>query len=188
MTYVAMLGAPASGKSTITAALTELSPRYVLFQKLKVGEGRTDGYRMCTEEEAERLTRNGLVIQESLRYGNRYIVDKPYLDTLLMSRKVPILHMGGIRDLQILVTALLDDVCVALLRCPLDEARQRLKERGSSPVDLAKRLDAWRVFETELSENDSLRPDIIVDTAVLKPAEAARRIDDTLSGRLRRNP
>ncbi|MGH2941284.1 MAG: hypothetical protein ACRDLN_00705 [Solirubrobacteraceae bacterium] len=40
---VALYGPPASGKDTITRALTELDARYVHYLRLKAGSGRSDG-------------------------------------------------------------------------------------------------------------------------------------------------
>lgn len=48
MPAVMLYGPPAAGKDTVTEALIRLDRSYRLYQRLKVGAGRTDGYRMTT--------------------------------------------------------------------------------------------------------------------------------------------
>src|SRR2546427_5470191 len=59
---VLLYGPPTAGKDTITAALTELDARYVPFIRLKIGSGRTKGYRMGTPEQLAELEAHGDVI------------------------------------------------------------------------------------------------------------------------------
>ncbi|MFD0564440.1 hypothetical protein ACFQ2M_22355 [Kitasatospora saccharophila] len=47
-TGIILYGPPASGKDTITAALIEQDPRLAQFARLKIGGGRSQGYRMGT--------------------------------------------------------------------------------------------------------------------------------------------
>jgi hypothetical protein len=47
MPAVILYGPPAAGKGTVTKALTRLDNSYWLYQSLKVGPGRTAGYRMA---------------------------------------------------------------------------------------------------------------------------------------------
>jgi broad-specificity NMP kinase len=91
--------------------------------------------------------------------------------------ETPTVILGGLPDLKMLVTASPADTCIVLVRCHREETKRRLQQRGSSPTDLTKRLEAWRVFEEELSASEFFRADLILDTAVLGPTEAARRID-----------
>lgn len=48
MPAIILYGSPAAGKGTVTKALTRLGNSYRLYQRLKVGPGRTAGYRMAT--------------------------------------------------------------------------------------------------------------------------------------------
>jgi hypothetical protein len=48
MHAVILYGLPAAGKDTVTKALTGLDAHYVLFQQMKAGPGRRDGYTMTT--------------------------------------------------------------------------------------------------------------------------------------------
>ncbi|KPC90472.1 hypothetical protein [Streptomyces albidoflavus] len=48
---ILLYGPPAAGKDTTTAALTELDEQYASFTRLKIGTGKTKGYRMGTPEQ-----------------------------------------------------------------------------------------------------------------------------------------
>ena len=74
---VILYGPPASGKDTVTAALTELNPRYAQFARLKVGAGKSAGYRMGTAEQLRELEAAGDVVYANTRYGNTYVIDRP---------------------------------------------------------------------------------------------------------------
>lgn len=72
-----LYGPPAAGKDTITAALRQLDPRYVLFQRIKAGPGRSTGYRMADADALDALRAAGDVIYEHQRYGATYVIDRP---------------------------------------------------------------------------------------------------------------
>lgn len=46
MPAVILYGPPAAGKNTVTKALNELNDDYRMYERLKVGPGRTSGYRI----------------------------------------------------------------------------------------------------------------------------------------------
>jgi guanylate kinase len=178
---IALFGAPASGKDTITEALAELDSRYVHFRRLKAGGGRTEGYRLCTPTEIEDLRNRGLIIYENVRYDSLYAVDRPALDGLFARDLVPIVHLGQLEGVRALARypALWLPV---LLHCRRDTAEQRARARGSS--DISARLHAWDETERELAR---VRPDdfaLRIDTDQVSPAHAARTID----AQLRRMP
>jgi guanylate kinase len=79
---VVLYGPPASGKNVITEALSQSSPRYILFEKFKVGAGRQAGYRLTTTADIDRMRGLGLILYANERYGNTYAVDRPSLDAL----------------------------------------------------------------------------------------------------------
>jgi guanylate kinase len=55
MPAVILYGPPAAGKTTVTKKLTELDGNYRLYQRPKVGTGRTDGYRITTTSHIDAL-------------------------------------------------------------------------------------------------------------------------------------
>jgi guanylate kinase len=171
---IALFGAPASGKDTITEALAELDSRYVHFRRLKAGGGRTEGYRLCTLAEIEDLRSRGLIVYENARYDSRYAIDRPALDGLFARDLVPVVHLGQLEGVRALARypALWLPV---LLHCRRDTAEQRARRRGSH--DITARLKAWDETERDL---DHSRPDdfaLRIDTDRTSPANAARTID-----------
>jgi guanylate kinase len=99
---VILYGPPASGKDTVTAALTQLDSAYALFEKLKVGHGRTGGYRPTSKAALNRLRRLGAIDYENERFGNVYAVDRPALDAAFADGTVPVVHMGQIAGVRAL--------------------------------------------------------------------------------------
>jgi guanylate kinase len=77
---VILYGPPASGKDTVTSALTELNSKYAQFARLKVGTGKSAGYRMGTVEQLDELEAAGDVVYANARYGNTYVIDRPGVD------------------------------------------------------------------------------------------------------------
>jgi guanylate kinase len=171
---IALYGAPASGKDTITEALSELDSRYVHFRRLKAGGGRTEGYRLCTLTEMEDLRNRGLIVYENARYDSLYAIDRPALDGLFARDLVPVVHLGQLEGVRALARypALWLPV---LLHCRRDTAEQRARGRGSK--DITARLRAWDATERELAR---ARPDdfaLRIDTDRTSPGNAAQMID-----------
>jgi guanylate kinase len=137
---IILYGPPASGKDTVTAELEQLDSRYAHFHRLKVGKGRTTGYRFVSDGELADLKARDLVLYESERYGATYSIDRPELDRLISAGRTPVLHMGQVWGIDALLKypARWLDV---LLWCPRDLAKQRLSARGST--DIKRRLTAW---------------------------------------------
>ena len=166
---VILYGPPAAGKDTIDAALRQVSPDYVHFERLKVGPGRTAGYRLADVGALQTLRERGAVVWENQRYGATYVVDEPgLLDAL--THGVPIIHLGQPEAVDA-VQGIEPPVSwtVVELTCPEPIALERLRARGSCDVD--ERLDAWR--ETPRLPTADVR----IDTSETEPDEAARRID-----------
>lgn len=169
MRGVILYGPPASGKDTITAELVRLDPRYRLYRRLKVGSGRTAGYRMATEGQVDALRRAGEVIWENRRYGATYVVDRSALVDLLAAGLVPIVHLGQAPAVQALTTAVPSASWLRVhLWCPRDVAAARIAQRGTG--DTAARLHAWD--ETEPLAG----ADLALNTAELLPHEAAATV------------
>src|SRR5690348_7119604 len=92
---VILYGPPASGKDTITTALSELDSKYAQFARLKVGSGKSAGYRMGTAEQLRELEAAGDVVYANARYGNTYAIDRPGVDAAFAAG-VPVVHLGQV--------------------------------------------------------------------------------------------
>ncbi|GGM34664.1 hypothetical protein GCM10012275_02400 [Longimycelium tulufanense] len=174
---VILYGPPASGKDTITQELTRLFPECVYYRRLKVGGGRTYGYRFTTAAAVDDLVRRGLVIYENERYGNRYLVDRPYLDELFASAAIPVLHLGQIIGVKA-VRRYPASWLAVLLWCPREVSAERARARGSS--DVSARIAAWDETARDIELNGTGDFDIRINTDQHSPGEAAQIIHDCL--------
>jgi guanylate kinase len=165
---VVLYGPPASGKDTITAALTQLDPTYQLFRRLKVGPGRRAGYRMTTAGHVNKLRADGEVVWENSRYGATYVVDRHSLGVAL-SAGIPVVHLGQPEATVAVRTATPATAwLIVWLWCPRDIAARRLEQRNAT--DVADRLVAWDSTPAFPSA------DMTIDTSTVSPAEAAASI------------
>lgn len=173
---VLLYGAPATGKDTVTAALTDADPRFVQFERLKAGPGRTTGYRMTTQAELDELReRPGSVLWENSRYDARYVTDREHLDELLAAGRIPVIHLGQAEAVSA-ITALTPHVTwlVVELRCPRDVAEQRITARDTG--DTVARLVA---FDKTTSLDQA---DLTISTDLTAPDIAARSIAAAVTG------
>ncbi|MEU0023372.1 guanylate kinase [Streptomyces rochei] len=177
---VVLYGPPAAGKDTITAALTELSPRYRQFARLKVGTGKSAGYRMGTAEQLHELEAAGDVVYANTRYGNTYVIDVPGLDAAFAAG-VPVVHLGQVEGIQALVDGYPADWSLVLLWCPREVTAERSVDRGDS--DTTARLAAWEATQQDLDAHPGMAWDLTVDTTAASPQDAARLIDQLLAQR-----
>ncbi|GAA1429333.1 hypothetical protein GCM10009601_44370 [Streptomyces thermospinosisporus] len=172
---ILLYGPPAAGKDTITAALAELDARYVPFARLKIGAGKTQGYRMGTPEQLAALEARGDVIYRNDRYGNIYVVDRPGLDQAMEGGRIPVVHLGQMVGME-RVTALYPVLWVrVLLWCSKETTARRSPQRGDT--DTAARLAAWDATQADLAAHPRARWELGVDTEATAPREAAERID-----------
>lgn len=163
---IVLYGPPASGKDTITGELHRLDPRYVLFRRLKVGPGRTEGYRLTDEATIAALRNRGEIVWENRRYGALYTIDRPALVEQTRDG-VPVVHLGQHEAIDaVLAAAPAVRWLVVALSCPRDVAEQRVTARGTG--DAAERLRIW-------DETPPLaRPGMLrIDTGDLTAREAA---------------
>ncbi|WP_328884705.1 phosphotransferase-like protein [Streptomyces sp. NBC_00299] len=172
-----LYGPPASGKDTITAALAELSGRYRQFARLKVGSGKSTGYRMGTAEQLLELESAGDVIYANRRYGNSYAIDRPGLDAAFAAG-VPVVHLGQVDGVRALVDGYPADWALVLLWCSREVTARRSVGRGDN--DTAARLVAWKATREDLEAHPEMVWDLTVDTSATSPEESARLIDELL--------
>ncbi|MBT3077384.1 MULTISPECIES: phosphotransferase-like protein [Streptomyces] len=173
---ILLYGPPAAGKDTITAALTEIDERYALFTRLKIGTGKTQGYRMGTPEQLTALDARGDVIYRNDRYGNIYVVDRPGLDQAMEGGSIPVVHLGQIAGME-QVTALFPARWVrVLLWCSKETTARRSPQRGDT--DTAARLAAWDATQADLAAHPRAQWELRVETDATASHETAQRIDD----------
>ncbi|WP_394427231.1 phosphotransferase-like protein [Streptomyces sp. SGAir0957] len=177
---VILYGPPASGKDTVTAALSDLDPRYALFARLKAGTGKAAGYRMGTAEQLRALEAAGDVVYANSRYGNTYVIDRPGVDAAFAAG-VPVVHLGQVEGVRALVDGYPADWSAVLLWCPREVTEQRSAGRGDS--DTAARLAAWDATREDLDAHPGMVWDLTVDTSASAPQYAARLIDQLLRQR-----
>lgn len=177
-TGILLYGPPASGKDTITAALTEQDPRLAQFTRLKIGEGRNQGYRMGTVDQLEQLTAAGDVIYRNDRYNNIYLIDRPGLDAVFADGQTPVVHLGQIAGIDALITGYPATWLTVQLFCPREVSGERSTMRGDTDTDA--RLAAWEATAADLQANPSTNWDLHLRTDQKPASESAQAILKTL--------
>lgn len=173
MTGVIFYGPPASGKDTVTMALLRLDKRYALYQKIKVGSGRSTGYRRATPEQASALRDRGLIVYENSRYNSTYLIERQSLSELFASA-IPVLHVGQPASIEAIRRAFPEQrLLVVSLWCPRHVAAVRIAERQTG--DDAERLRAWDATE-------AVAADLHIDTAATAATMAAEAIHAAVGG------
>ncbi|WP_229434816.1 AAA family ATPase [Nocardia farcinica] len=171
---VLLYGPPASGKDTVTAALSKLDERFRLFQRLKDGPGRTAGYRMVSAEQFDRLAKDGGLVWTNTRYRARYAIDRAELMNMVDSGVIPVVHAGQPAVIAAVTQATPHVSWLVVALCTDREtARTRIEARATG--DAAERLAAWD--ETEPLPSAHLQ----IDTAVTSPDAAAAAIHAAIS-------
>ncbi|MFG3000967.1 guanylate kinase [Streptomyces sp. NPDC048340] len=172
---ILLYGPPAAGKDTVTAALAGLHARYVPFTRLKVGAGKTQGYRMGRPQELADLEERGDVLYSNARYGNVYVVDRPGLALAMEGSRIPILHLGQVAGIEAVADGYPAAWSRVLLWCSREATAARSKGRGDGDTDA--RLAAWDATENDLAENCQVTWDLRIDTEASSAAATALQID-----------
>ncbi|BCJ44717.1 hypothetical protein GCM10010168_15300 [Actinoplanes ianthinogenes] len=174
MKGVILYGPPAAGKDSITAALHEINSAYRLFPRIKVGSGRTSGYRMATTAEIEHLRERGEVVWENARYSSSYIIDRSFLIDHI-GRSITVVHLGQVPAVSEVTRAVPEaSWAVVYLWCPRDVAATRIRERNTDDDD--ERLRAWDATEPLQGA------DLFIDTSIMSIQQAASLIDGFWKG------
>lgn len=166
-----LYGPPASGKDVVTRALERQDDRLSLFRKLKVGQGRTSGYRLSTPKEIDELEASLRLVSRVHRYGNDYYVDAPELLRMRQSGLTPIVHTADLDEVAILRRE--GNWLVVCLWASARTTRHRLMRRVDSNLD--ERLGLRSAMLRELGTR---RPDFdgTIITDALSPEQVAEII------------
>jgi guanylate kinase len=165
---VILYGPPASGKDTVTEALAARDESFVLYERLKVGPGRTAGYRMATEQQITAMRSAGDIAWENSRYGARYVIDAPSLRNALESN-IPVVHLGQAEAVAAIQAATAPARWLVVeLWCPWDVAERRIADRHTGDDEARRRAFAATERLTA--------PNVSIDTSQNNPAESARTI------------
>ncbi|KJY32146.1 hypothetical protein [Streptomyces sp. NRRL S-495] len=172
-TGILLYGPPAAGKDTVTAALTALGA-FCQFQRLKVGSGKSAGYRMGTAEHLAVLEKDDGVVYSNERYGNVYVVDRPGLAQTFASGAVPVLHLGQVAGVEAVQARFSARWLTVLLWCSKETTARRSAGRGDA--DTAARLEAWDATLADLSTSPDFCWHVVIDTDRCSADAAAERI------------
>ncbi|TKK88129.1 guanylate kinase [Herbidospora galbida] len=172
---IILYGPPASGKDTITAALSRIDGRFTYLRKLKVGGGRSVGYQHVSLEQLDELRGEGRLAVETHRYGNVYAVDQADVTAMLTARATPVVHMGNIPDVRALSASDPETWFRVRLHVPREVCEQRSRQRGD--LDTPERLRAWdETFADLRNHDDGHTFHICIETHLIDAKEAAQTI------------
>lgn len=169
MKGVILYGAPATGKDTVTRALVDEYPHvFAHFRRLKVGPGRTAGYRMISVEQVEALPESA-VLWANHRYGATYVVDRDGLSQIWSDRRIPVVHLGQAEAVGAVVERTPEVTWAVIeLHSSMSVLTDRIRARATGD-------DAQRIVAA-LNTPRLDKADVCIDTGATQPKEAARLI------------
>lgn len=174
-TGLILYGPPASGKDTVTKELISADKQYTHFRRLKVGTGRTVGYRTTAIPELMDMRQRGDLLYENERYSSTYAVDRGELDSITQQGKIPIVHLGQVSGIIAVTSGYPIRWVTVGLWCNRDQAERRLIERRDS--DIHERLIAWDVTQEDLRSADFELFTLTLNTSVIAATDAAKIVD-----------
>ncbi|MET9931629.1 MULTISPECIES: guanylate kinase [unclassified Streptomyces] len=166
----------------MSAALNARDARFSQLVKVKVGTGRTAGYRMATSEQLNAWRAAGRIVLETERYGNTYAVDRVDLDAMRAAGGIPVVHMGSLAHLRSFLGAVGEPWLCVLLWVPRAVCAARSAGRGDR--DTEERL---RVWDATLEDLSTAGPDetlfhLLLRTDLRAPAETAEAVANGADG------
>lgn len=171
-TGLILYGPPAAGLNTVTRALRDVDARFVQFERLKVGAGRTVGYRIVSLEDLAEIDDAGHLVYLSSRGDALYGIDRPALLEQLAGGLVPVVHLRQAEGIHALLAADLPVAwLVVCLWCPREVSEKRLaQDRVAFSVE---RLNAWDETQLDLRAADPALFDLNLSTARFSPRTVA---------------
>jgi guanylate kinase len=176
-----LFGPPAVGKDTITGHLTALDQRYVQFERLKAGPGRTTGYRIVGLDEFEAVRGRGEMLYANSRYGAQYGIDRGGLEAIANAERIPVVHVGQLAGVRQVVVGMPLRWLVVILWCSREVAATRLAQRADAQP--AERLRAWDQTLADVQGNGVELADLAFNTATWRPEDVAQVISASITKR-----
>ena len=179
-TSLILYGPPAAGLNTVTRALGEIDSRFVRFQRLKVGAGRTAGYRLVSLEQLAEIDDAGQLVYLSSHDDVLYGIDRPALLDQVADGLVPVVRLGQAAGIHALSSAELPVAwLVVCLWCPREVSEQRLAQADVSFG--GERLKAWDETQRDLQVADPSLFDLTLNTARLSSRTVAALVARTMA-------